>query len=508
MIVPIRPSRRLALALALSIFFLTYFSKSGNVRQIRSMMRKEEYTTFESDQPKLPLSPVNAEPYQPQRSSLTSQSSESGDAGDTVERNPLEPDTDFMLKSMSLFPHRVLFSASTRDREFMPVYLGGVQGNNINIIPHPVRADYWILVAQRDQKWSPITPEQILYMQNLGLTPLAEWPSPSEQVVCSAGIQNDAVICAEPAVTLPFVGPQAEGVCPDTIGWVTLVLGMRDSRVFWGPDIPYMTYGAKAKLTCFGQWLQDVRSVLFQFTPHRHMMKEKSPFETAVELPRPSGGMAMEKNYFLFWDSNNVTYVHYTLWPKRAFSKLNDDGTGSEDLAPSTAYHDQICMSKFMPPVDRQSQQAIHQATNSLAITMCERSDPRCLPDDANTYNMHLFHHKTYRNYHAVYEPYVILLRRKAPFAIHAIGQRPFWIHGRHNLTEATKSNLYKNSEVPIPEGQTEMFYMTSMNWKSHAQKNHGYMDDVLFISFGIEDTRPGIIDVVAGDLLDDLAYC
>lgn len=52
------------------------------------------------------------------------------------------------------------------------------------------------------------------------------------------------------------------------------------------------------------------------------------------------------------------------------------------------------------------------------------------------------------------------------------------------------------------------MFYITSMSWKSHAQKYHGYIDDVIFVAFGVEDTMAGVIDVLAGDLLQDLAFC
>lgn len=49
---------------------------------------------------------------------------------------------------------------------------------------------------------------------------------------------------------------------------------------------------------------------------------------------------------------------------------------------------------------------------------------------------------------------------------------------------------------------QTQFFYITSMSWKAHDQKYHGYIDDVIFVLFGIEDASAGGIDVVAGDLL------
>lgn len=55
---------------------------------------------------------------------------------------------------------------------------------------------------------------------------------------------------------------------------------------------------------------------------------------------------------------------------------------------------------------------------------------------------------------------------------------------------------------------QTEMLYVTSMSWKERGKKYHGFLDDVLFIGFGIEDEVAGGIDIVAGDLFADMGSC
>ena len=65
-------------------------------------------------------------------------------------------------------------------------------------------------------------------------------------------------------------------------------------------------------------------------------------------------------------------------------------------------------------PIVRNGQESIHQATNSLSITLCKRSDPRCVPTDDNTYIMHIFHWKSYYEFHGGYEPYVVLFKRNA----------------------------------------------------------------------------------------------
>src|SRR5262249_30292061 len=91
-------------------------------------------------------------------------------------------------------------------------------------------------------------------------------------------------------------------------------------------------------------------------------------------------------------------------------------------------------------------------------------------------------------------------------FALHAIAKKPLWIHGRDVFTRMSGSIFWEGKE--LPSRHSEMFYVTSMSWKTHGQKYHGYIDDVLFVSFGIEDSRPATIDGVAGDLLRDMGFC
>ena len=151
-------------------------------------------------------------------------------------------------------------------------------------------------------------------------------------------------------------------------------------------------------------------------------------------------------------------------------------------------------------------EESLHQATNSLSLTLCRRADPGCMPTDDNTYIIQIFQHKLFHQLHSVYEPYVMLFQQSAPFAVHAISQKPIWIHGRGKLSQKSNSNKFAGFDS-LPD-QTEMFYVTSMSWKTHGQRYHGYVDDVLFLGFGIEDSRTGAIDILASDLLQDLALC
>jgi len=100
--------------------------------------------------------------------------------------------------------------------------------------------------------------------------------------------------------------------------------------------------------------------------------------------------------------------------------------------------------------------------------------------------------HKKFYDLHAEYEPYVVVFRQEAPFDIYGISRKPIWIHGRERMAD----------------GRTNMFYVVSINWKERGLRYHGYLDDVLFVAFGIEDKQTAGIDVVASDLLTGLGLC
>jgi hypothetical protein len=384
-----------------------------------------------------------------------------------------------------LYDSREVFSRSTRDRKYFPVHFGGTSAYNPNIIPHPKLHDMWIVVAQHEQA--------------------SETIKTSQQLTCTAGFLNDVLLCTEEPTVLP-VERSVPGRCEGEFSYFNFRNGPRDARMFYGPFAPYLVYGSQSLYTCLGIWLNDARMLLPEFKVERHVLVDV--FKKSTELQRPLPWKPIEKNFFMFWDSTGKAYVHYDLWPMRSFAQLDADGSvvGS-DLAPAAEEKDLVCMAKYMPKLES-NLESIHQATNALTITMCRRKDPGCVPTDDNTFIMHIFHHKTYYNFHGIYEPYVILFKRNAPFDIHAISTRPFWIHGRGPLTAQTGSVQFLGRENWIPEGHTEMFYITSMSWMAHGQKYHGYMDDKLLISFGIEDTRSAAIDVLAADLLQDLGVC
>ncbi|KAK5089683.1 hypothetical protein LTR24_005952 [Lithohypha guttulata] len=381
--------------------------------------------------------------------------------------------------------HNVVFSASTADHKFFMVDFGDQLAINPNIIPHPVLEDTWIVVAQ-------------LLPEGKG--------NQFAELACNAKFDNGTLRCVNHAVALPIASTFGDK-CAGDLELLNLNRGPHDARVFYGPRTPYTIYGSNSAFTCFGQWIQDFRTLV----EWGYEIFDENDFFHATELQRPPPWGTMEKNWFLFFDQNDQAYLHYDVAPGRVFAKVETNGAVGPDLAPITAAHDEECMARYMPKIGPQLE-SIHQATNSLLVTLCKRHGPLCIPDDSNTFIFTVFQHKTYFNFHALYEPYIMLFEHTAPFKIHGISRKPFWIHGRgdgiREVDIAHPHSVRRSVGKESDAGGDEMFYVTSVSWKNKGQKYHGYIDDVLFVAFGIEDRQPAAIDVVAGDLLRSLGTC
>lgn len=367
--------------------------------------------------------------------------------------------------------HNELFSLSTPDKRHFLISFGPGQDGaiNPNILPHPTIDDTFAIVAQE----------------------VARGDATFHEIACYASFNPNGTVlaCNDAAYALPIAATRGLP-CPEPYQLLDLNKGPHDARVFWGPDSAYAVYGTNSRFSCFGQYVQNF-PVLMDWTAD---MAPQERFRAGTEIERPDGHGDIEKNWFVFWDGQGQMYAHYDVQP-RHFARLAENGSVSEDLAPKAAESDGRCLARYMPKVDLESE-SIHQATNSLLVTLCKRADTGCLADASKTVVITMFHHKTHRkalgDLHSVYEPYVMAFRQEAPFEVYGIGKKPLWIHGR-----GTRG-----------DGVTEMMFVTSISWKSRTQRYHGYLDDAMFLGFGIEDAGTGGIDVLAGDVLAELGLC
>lgn len=364
--------------------------------------------------------------------------------------------------------HIELSSISTTSGAYFPIdFSGTLNGANPNIIPHPSLPETYIVVAQLAQ---PESSDNIDFIE----------------LTCLATFTPSRLACLELASALPIAPTSGEN-CHGQLDYFNVNNGPHDARVFHGPDKPYVMFGSNSGFTCFGLFMQNFRGLMDWGEP------SEGTFSAATEVQRPPPWGAIEKNWFVFWDAFGEAYLHYDVFPRRTFAKLSNDGSVGEDLSLATQDDDSRCIDAWMPKMATEpTPESIHQATNSLRITLCQRADPYCVEEE-NTFIMSIYQHKTFFGFHSVYEPYVMLLNERAPFGLHAMGKRPLWINGREKDQEKKTS---------------DMFYVTSISWKGKEMKYHGYLDDEMFIGFGIEDERAGGIDVRAEDVLRDLGFC
>lgn len=397
----------------------------------------------------------------------------------TPDANGKHPETHGEDYATTLLEHREIFSITTANKQYFPIRFGHKESINPNIIPHPYLNDTWIITA----------------VQHAGTIINSVWAA---ELVCNANFTNDVLNCIDPPQILPISstsGPDEN--CSGNLGWFSFNVGPHDARVFFGPNNPFTIYGSNSMYTCFGQWIHDFR-LLVDWGRENY---SKEIFRAATELQRPAPYGPIEKNFFVFWDADEKIYAHYDMFPKRAFSALFYDGVMGPNLGPLAAANDEKCMSAHFPTVAKELE-SIHQATNSLSVTLCNRGE--CEPSNDNTFIFTIFQHKTFYYMHSVYEPHALLIKRTSPFEIQGVSGRPLWFSGRGKPGEWMNDRW----DPMVTKKQTQMFYITSISWRDQGLKYHGYLDDVMFVAFGIEDEKTGGIDVRAGDLLVDLKLC
>lgn len=377
--------------------------------------------------------------------------------------------------------HHEVFSNMTSDGKLFMVDFLDEGSYNPNFIPHSYKPDTWIMIAQRDKQHDDNT----------------IW---NTELVCEATFVNDKMTCTKSPMILPIAATMSE-YCTEDMDYFNNQIGPHDARVFYGPNAPYIVWMSQSKFNCLGQYIQDLRRITDWARGPTTNLSDPFFYPTNLQRPPPYG--RIEKNWFVFWDYSGNMYLHFDLTPTtRVFAALNPDGSVGEDLAPRSAAHDAVCLEKLMPKLrPTPFPEWIHQATNSLALTMCRKADPDCVATPDNTFILTLFQTKTFY-YHGVYEPYFLLFRQHAPFEVYGLTTVPIWYNGRGKPHEHWTDGTTK------PKDQSQMIFTTSISWKDAGKMYHGYLDDTVIIGFGVEDQASGGIDVVMGDLLVDLVLC
>ena len=336
-----------------------------------------------------------------------------------------------------------------------------------------------------------------------------------------------------------------------------------------------LTY-QRSRYACFGLWVIDLRSLypalheLLSSPPDRFTLGPLKSYSTLTELTRnPAADRGqIEKNWMIFYTASGESYIHYDLsdtkgGPRgRTFAKLLGNGLSTPNL---TDPLESPCLQELgenEPDMAKRGGRW-HQATNSLRVILCDRSEKGCAPTPTNQVFVSLVHRK-FANYLKLplrYERYFIVWEARPPFHMLGVSKYPVlmanetasgwtaeqnwddWplptppsaIEGdghklresrrkrdiepgfaaAHNASSAVAPDTTSNATSVIGRDFWAYFtYTVSISWawsgeKVEAEmKNVGYLDDEVLLSIGIDDKGQGFSRVKAGDLMECMRAC
>ena len=175
-----------------------------------------------------------------------------------------------------------------------------------------------------------------------------------------------------------------------------------------------------------------------------------------------------------------------------------------------------------------------HQATNSLRVILCNRSDQKCKRTQYNTVFFAIIHrkHPNYLKLPLRYERYFIVWGGTAPYSMLGVSNHPIlmanetasgWFMdqnwdddpGNAAVVAEHKSKYGANSTDPHGgKGYWAYFtYTVSIAWAWGREvevedMNVGYLDDEVVLGIGIDDKGQGVARAKASDLIQCLRAC
>ena len=332
----------------------------------------------------------------------------------------------------------------------------------------------------------------------------------------------------------------------------------------------------RSRYACFGLWLIDLRSLypplhqLLSSPPDRFTLGPLKSYPTLTELTRnpASDREQIEKNWAIFYTSSGESYIHYDLpstkgGPRgRTFAKLLGNGLTTPNL---TDPLESPCLQELgeKEPDKAKRGGRWHQATNSLRVVLCNRSDIDCGPMPTNQVFLSLVHRK-FANYLKLplrYERYFIVWEARPPFHMLGVSKYPILMANEtasgwtakqnwddwplpslarvakddernstatkrkreiepgfieaHNSSAPVAPDTHSNATSLIGKDFWAYFtYTVSISWawsgeKVEAEtKNVGYLDDEILLSIGIDDKGQGFSRVKAEDLVSCMRAC
>lgn len=294
-----------------------------------------------------------------------------------------------------------------------------------------------------------------------------------------------------------------------------IYIGPEDMKLFWtaaGEPLVIFTHQIDDKFRCQGQFIIDVRAAVPKLAEILNGTSLKMPpirFNQPVALRREAlagheddpryqreknwaplqGPFADDKEELLFMVEPGQLY---RLGQEGSVDKISlEEDQISAVEAPYPPYikakdtwrsKGHTCLNDVML-----SDSHVHQATPMLSLTLCNRGT--CKPTTENTVMLGMVHHRTDKP--TWYDRRIITYSPIPPY----------------NMLSVSKLLSYHG------EVQDKTFAWTgSMTYFMHHKQfpltSHGFLDDEVWLSFGINDKEAGWLDVRASDLVADYYLC
>ncbi|KAK9234936.1 hypothetical protein V1525DRAFT_411455 [Lipomyces kononenkoae] len=293
-------------------------------------------------------------------------------------------------------------------------------------------------------------------------------------------------------------------------------IGHIDSRVLMSPlGEPLMIVGTNGLTNCIHQFVVDLRTLMPDLESKLKIENVPIRFANLTALPRESPLAEIEKNYQLLFDEKNDIFVHHEIGD-RSFTALSDVGMRNLGVYAPTPECILSLRKTFAHP-DSQKMW-IHQATNALRVTLC---DYPCEPNLENTVLISIMHVKYERFLDVFYRRYLVVMNATAPFHILARSSNLIyagadekqivysvameWDHAHYRDHKESLQNPAKAIEKRQEGSAAKLTPKTNSLVNDYY---HGWLDDTLFITLGIDDRESGFIHVKARQLLDCLELC
>ncbi|KAK9316601.1 hypothetical protein V1522DRAFT_259539 [Lipomyces starkeyi] len=308
---------------------------------------------------------------------------------------------------------------------------------NPNILPFPKGYKYPYIGFARQSPLGVLYHHEIVWCE-------MDWSE-------TPAVGRKILVCVQPAQTLKLAEWASKPGSCKSIPFLSLKEGHSDPRVMFSPrGEPLMVVGNNGQSNCMGQFVIDLRQVVPGLNWKMNLHHLPIRYKELTELPRPVYN-EIEKNWFLMWDDSNVGYVQHET-ELRSVSALVGPKKKQVNIATPGIPK---CVSELKRKIKDHKSQAndIHQATNSLRVTLC---DFPCIPTIHNTVIIELMHMKYKNVYELFYRRYAIIMNATAPF----------------NIIGRTGNLMYAGTD------ERTMLYSVSITWDHEHHSEHDEWDE------------------------------